>query len=182
MNKLGLIVITIMIFFLKSNSLANYEKTFYDFKINNIYGDVINFKDFKGNVILLVNTASYCGFTNQYKDLQIIWDKYKLDGLIVLGVPSNSFQQEKKEDQEVKNFCEVNFNITFPLTTITEVKGKNAHDIYKWARENHGKSAIPKWNFYKILINKDGKIEETYSSFTKPTSGKIISKIEKLLN
>ena len=182
MNKLGLIVITIMIFFLKSNSLANYEKTFYDFKINNIYGDVINFKDFKGNVILLVNTASYCGFTNQYAELQNLWDNYKSKGLVVIGVPSNSFNQEKKNNSDVKEFCEVNFNINFPLSVITKVKGEDAHDIFKWAKENHGKSAIPKWNFHKILINKQGKVEETYSSFTKPYSKKIIDKIEKLLN
>ena len=82
---------------------------------------------------------------------------------------------------EVKEFCEVNFNINFPLTAITEVKGENAHEIFKWAKENHGKSAVPKWNFYKILINKEGKIEDTYSSFTKPLSNKIIKKIESIL-
>ena len=84
-----------------------------------------------------------------------------------------SFNQEKKVNSEVKKFCEVNFNINFPLTEITDVKGDNAHEIYKWAKENHGKSAIPKWNFYKILINKEGKIEDTYASLTKPTSKKI---------
>ena len=100
----------------------------------------------------------------------------------MLGVPSNSFNQEKKKNSEIKKFCEINFNINFPLTTLTEVKGNNAHEIFKWAKENHGKSAIPKWNFHKLLINKMGKIEETYSSLTKPTSKKIISKIESLLN
>ena len=106
---------------------------------------------------------------------------YKSRGLIVLGIPSDSFNQEKKSDDEVKKFCEVNFNINFPLSSITEVKGKNAHDLYKWAKENHGKSAIPKWNFYKILINKEGKIEDTFSSFTKPLSKKITDKIESIL-
>ena len=106
---------------------------------------------------------------------------YKSRGLIVLGIPSDSFNQEKKSDDEVKKFCEVNFNINFPLSSITEVKGKNAHDLFKWAKENHGKSAIPKWNFYKILINKEGKIEDTFSSFTKPLSKKITDKIESIL-
>ena len=106
---------------------------------------------------------------------------YKSRGLIVLGIPSNSFNQEKKSDDEVKKFCEVNFDINFPLSSITEVKGKNAHDLFKWAKENHGKSAIPKWNFYKILINKEGKIEDTFSSFTKPLSKKITDKIESIL-
>ncbi len=165
------------------NSTANakYEKLFFDFNIKSNSGENLNFKDYKNKVVLIVNTASYCGFTNQYADMQKLWDKYKDKGLIVLGVPSNSFNQEKNDDSEIKKFCEVNFNINFPLTSITNVKGDNAHEIYKWARENHGKSAIPKWNFHKILINKEGQIEETYSSFTNPMSKKVISKIETLL-
>ena len=102
--------------------------------------------------------------------------------MIVLGVPSDSFNQEKKVNSEVREFCEVNFNINFPVTEITNVKGENAHEIYKWAKDNYGKSAVPKWNFYKILINKEGKIEDTYASLTKPTSNKITKKIESLLN
>ena len=168
-------------FFFKSTSIADYEKTFFDFKIESINGETINLKEYQDKAVLLVNTASYCGFTGQYEDLQKLWDKYKLDGLIVLGIPSNSFNQEKKENKEVKDFCEVNFNINFPMSTITEVKGDNAHEIFKWAKKNHGKSAIPKWNFFKILINKEGKIEDTFSSFTNPTSNKITSKIEELL-
>ena len=171
-----------MIFFFKNIAMANYEKVFYDFQIESINGEIINFKEYENKVILLVNTASYCGFTKQYDDLQKLWDQFKSKGLIVLGIPSNSFNQEKKNNSEIKKFCEMNFNINFPLSTLTDVKGNNAHEIFKWAKENHGKSAIPKWNFYKILINKDGKIEETYSSLTKPTSNKIIKKIESLLN
>ena len=165
------------------NSTANakYKKLFFDLNIKSNNGDILNLKDYKNNVVLIVNTASYCGFTNQYADMQKLWDKYKDKGLLVIGVPSNSFNQEKNEDTEVKKFCEVNFNINFPLTSITSVKGDDAHEIYKWARQNHGKSAIPKWNFHKILINKDGKVAETYSSFTNPMSKKVISKIETLL-
>ncbi len=170
-----------MIFF-KNSSHAEYEKIFYDFKINSITGDQIDLKDFKGRPILIVNTASYCGFTKQYNDMQELWEKYRDRGLIVLGVPSNSFNQEKSDNSAVKEFCEVNFNINFPLTEITDVKGDNAHEIYKWAKENYGKSAVPKWNFYKILINKEGKIEDTYASLTSPTSNKITKKIENLLN
>ena len=169
-------------FFFKSSSNAEYEKIFYDFKINSITGDVIDFNDFKGKPILVVNTASYCGFTKQYNDMQKLWEKYKNKGLVVLGVPSNSFNQEKKNNADVKEFCEVNFNINFPLSEITDVKGENAHEIYKWAKENYGKSAIPKWNFYKILINREGKIEDTYASLTNPNSKKITSKIEFLLD
>ena len=170
-----------MIFF-KNSSHAEYEKIFYDFKINSITGDQIDLKDFEGKPILIVNTASYCGFTKQYNDMQELWEKYRDRGLIVLGVPSNSFNQEKSDNSAVKEFCEVNFNINFPLTEITDVKGDNAHEIYKWAKSNYGKSAVPKWNFYKILINKEGKIEDTYASLTSPTSNKITKKIENLLN
>ena len=168
-------------FFFKNTSLADYEKTFFDFKIESISGEIINLNEYKNKAVLLVNTASYCGFTKQYSDLQELWEKYSPKGLVVFGVPSNSFNQEKKNDKDVKKFCEVNFNINFPITTITDVKGENAHEIYKWARNNHGSSAIPKWNFHKILINKDGIIEETYNSFTSPMSNKITNKIESLL-
>ena len=182
MKNLLIFGLTIIMIFFKNSSHAEYEKIFYDFKINSITGDQIDLKDFKGKPILIVNTASYCGFTKQYNDMQELWDKYKDKGLIVLGVPSNSFNQEKSDNSAVKEFCEVNFNINFPLTEITDVKGDNAHEIYKWAKENHGKSAVPKWNFYKILINKEGKIEDTYASLTSPTSKKITKKIESLLN
>tara|TARA_B000000609_G_C24046777_1_gene278979 strand:- start:170 stop:709 length:540 start_codon:yes stop_codon:yes gene_type:complete len=176
-----LITILIFMFFFNNYVKANYDKVFYDFKIKSISGENINLSKYKNKVILVVNTASYCGFTKQYSDLQDLWQKYKSKGLVVLGIPSNSFNQEKNLDSEVKKFCEVNFDIDFPLTTITDVKGKNAHEIYKWAEKNYGKSAIPKWNFYKILINKEGKIEDTYSSFTNPNSDKILKKIEKIL-
>jgi len=181
MNKKLILGFTIIMFFFKSSALANYEKIFFDLNIESISGKTINFSDFKNKVILIVNTASYCGFTNQYEELQDLWNKYNKKGLIVLGVPSNSFNQEKKNSSEVKEFCEVNFNITFPLSTITEVKGNNAHEIFKWAKNNHGSSAVPKWNFHKILINKEGKVEDTFSSFTKPLSNKIINKIESIL-
>ncbi len=168
-------------FFFNNVAKSDYEKIFYDFNIESINGELIDFKEYKNKVVIVVNTASYCGFTNQYQELQELWDNYKSKGLVVLGVPSNSFNQEKKNNDQVKEFCEVNFNINFPLTTITEVKGDNAHDLFKWAKNNHGKSAIPKWNFHKILINKEGKVEDTFTSFTKPMSKKIVSKIENIL-
>ena len=182
MKKLIFTCLVFIMFFFKNLSEANYDKIFFDFKINGITGETIHLSDYKNKVILVVNTASYCGFTKQYDELQELWDLYKEKGLIVLGVPSNSFNQEKSNDADVKEFCEVNFNINFPLTTITEVKGKNSHEIFKWAKENHGKSAVPKWNFHKILINKDGIVQNTYSSFTNPTSSKILKEIEKIIN
>ena len=181
MKKKIILGLTIIMFFFKNSAMANYDKIFFDFKIESITGELINFNDYKDKVILVVNTASYCGFTKQYEELQELWDTYKSQGLIVLGIPSNSFNQEKANNLEIKKFCEVNFNINFPLSTITEVKGKNAHDLFKWAEKNYGKSAVPKWNFHKILINKDGKIEDTFVSFTKPMSKKIVQKIEEIL-
>ena len=182
MKKLVLIVLVFIMFFFKNFASANYNKVFYDLQINSISGELIDFKEYKDKAILVVNTASYCGFTKQYEGLQKLWEKYESKGLIVLGIPSDSFNQEKKTNKDVKKFCEVNFDITFPLTAITNVKGEKAHEIFKWAKENHGKSAIPKWNFYKILINKEVKVEDTFSSLTKPTSQKIIQKIEKILD
>tara|TARA_B100001769_G_scaffold245113_1_gene214684 strand:+ start:378 stop:923 length:546 start_codon:yes stop_codon:yes gene_type:complete len=181
MKKIVIALITVMFFFNNDSALSNYEKVFFDFEIKSVNGEIIQFKNYKNKVILLVNTASYCGFTKQYEDLQNLWDEYKSKGLMVIGIPSNSFNQEKKSDNDVKDFCEVNFNIDFPLSTITEVKGENAHEIYKWAEKNHGKSAVPKWNFHKILINKEGKVVETYTSFTSPQSKKIKKEIIKLL-
>ena len=108
--------------------------------------------------------------------------KYKDRGFYVIGVPSNQFGgQEPGTNSEIKDFCETNFNITFPITDKVDVKGDNVHEIYKWAKKNFGNSTVPKWNFHKILINKDGKIEEAFGSFTKPMSTKIISKLEKIL-
>ena len=158
------------------------NKNFYDFSIKSINGELINLSNYKNKVILLVNVASYCGFTKQYNDLQKLWDMYKNKGFVVLGVPSNSFNQEKNNNNEIKKFCEVNFGINFPMTSIYDVKGDNAHEIYKWAEKNHGKSAVPKWNFHKILINKNGRIHDTFAPFTKPMSKKIINAVEEILN
>ena len=181
MKKLIFVVLVFIMFFFKNFASAKYDKVFYDLQINSISGELIDFNKYKDKAVLVVNTASYCGFTKQYEGLQKLWEKYESKGLIVLGIPSDSFNQEKKSNKDVKEFCQVNFDISFPLTAITDVKGENAHEIFKWAKENHGKSAVPKWNFHKILINKEGKVEDTFSSLTKPTSQKIIQKIDKTL-
>ncbi len=161
---------------------AEYEKKFFDFEVKDINDEILDLSSFKNQTILLVNVASNCGFTKQYSDLQELYEKYSDKGLIVLGVPSNQFGgQEPGSNKEIKDFCETNFNITFPMTGKYDVKGKNAHPIYLWAKENYGNSAVPKWNFHKILINKYGKIEDTFSSFTEPMSKKLINKIEKIL-
>ncbi len=166
-----------------TKALAEYSKTFYDFNLNDIDGEELDLSQYKGKAVLLVNVASNCGFTSQYAGLQKIWENYKSKDLVVIGVPSNQFGgQEPGTNEDIKEFCKVNFKINFPMTDKVNVKGSDAHPIYKWALENHGKSAVPKWNFHKILINKEGKIENTYSSLTKPTSKKILKDIENILN
>ena len=161
---------------------ANYEKIFFDLSIKNIDNKVIHLNKYKDKTILLVNVASQCGFTKQYSSLQTLYAKYKNQGLIVIGIPSNQFGgQEPGSNDEIKDFCETNFNITFPITDKVDVKGDNAHQIYQWAKKNHGKSTIPKWNCHKILINKDGKIHDTFNSFIDPLSKKIINQIESIL-
>ena len=165
-----------------NKTISNSNQTLFDFKINLINEDELVFSKFKGKTILLVNVASKCGFTKQYGDLQNLYNLYKNKGLIVIGIPSNQFGgQEPGSESEIKNFCETNFGITFPMTKKYDVKGDNAHPIYVWAKETFGKSTIPKWNFHKILINKEGKIEDTFASFTNPMSKKIVKKIEQIL-
>ena len=161
---------------------AKYEKLFFELNIDNINGEKLDLNKFKGKTILLVNVASKCGFTKQYTDLQSLYEKYSDQGLVVIGIPSNQFGgQEPGSNKEIKEFCETNFNITFPMTDKVDVKGKNAHKIYMWAKENYGSSSVPKWNFHKILINKKGKIQNTFNSFVAPLSKKIINEIELIL-
>ena len=180
-KKILLFIIILMFSFLNKTIPAN-NKSLYDLKINSINGNELNFSSMKGKTILLVNVASKCGFTAQYNELQELYEKYQDKGLVIIGVPSNQFgSQEPGSETEIKDFCETNFNITFPMTSKYDVKGDEAHPVYLWAKETYGKSAIPKWNFHKILINKDGKIEDTFVSFTNPLSKKIIKKLEQVL-
>lgn len=180
-NLIYLLVIVVMFSFSKKVE-AKYEKLFFDLSITSVDGKKINFSDFKDKTILLVNVASKCGFTNQYTGLQQLYDKYKKDGLVIIGIPSNQFGgQEPGTNSEIKNFCETNFNINFPITEKVYVKGDFAHEIYTWSKKNYGKSTIPKWNFHKILINKNGKIQNTFNSFVDPLSKKIIKEIESIL-
>ena len=152
-----------MIAFFTTKINGSYDKIAYDFSFKDLDGSEIKLSEYKNKVLVVTNVASYCGFTSQYEDLQEIWEKYQKRGLIVIGVPSNSFNQEKE-------------------TNKVDVKGNEAHNFYKWASKNHGKSAIPKWNFHKIIISKDGKVFDTFSSMTRPTSKKFVKVLEQALN
>ena len=181
---INLLIIVLTVIFnsnIKVNSMEN--KKLYDIEIESINGEIISLSKYKGKTIFLVNVASNCGFTKQYADLQNLWEKYRENDLIVIGVPSNQFGgQEPGSNTEIKDFCETNFNINFLMTSKQDVKGENAHEIYKWAKISYGKSAVPKWNFHKILINNEGIIVDTFASFTNPMSKKVVLKIEKILN
>ena len=166
-------------FFSKGN--AQYNQLATDFSFKNIEGNVIDLADYKEKVIIVVNVASRCGFTNQYKDLQALWSKYKKKDLVVIGVPSNNFRQEPGSNKEIKDFCETTFGIDFPITQKIDVIGNKSHPFYVWAKKNHGSSAVPKWNFHKIIIGKNGKVANTFSSITNPSSNKFISSIEEEL-
>ena len=181
-KNIQLILIIIIMFTFFKRVEAKYEKLFFDHQIENINNKAIDLNDFKGKTILLVNVASKCGFTEQYKGLQSLYEEYRKQGLVVIGVPSNQFGgQEPGSNKEIKDFCETNFDITFPMTDKVDVKGEKAHELYTWAKENYGSSTVPKWNFHKILINKEGKIQDTFNSFVAPLSKKIINEIELIL-
>ena len=165
-------------FSLFNSASANYKKLAYDFQFKGIDGKIIKLSDFENKVIVVVNVASRCGFTNQYSDLQKLWETYQNKDLIVLGVPTNDFKQEPGSNSDIKDFCETNFNINFPMSEKINVIGNDSHPFFKWAKENHGMSAVPKWNFHKIIIGKDGKIADTFSSITKPSSKRFINSID----
>jgi|TARA_B100001063_G_C16384110_1_gene366881 glutathione peroxidase len=153
----------------------------YDYSFNAIDGGQIKLSDYKDKVIVVVNVASRCGYTPQYEDLQTLYNNYKNKDVIVIGVPTNNFKQEPGSNEQIKDFCETNFGISFPMTEKINVIGSNSHPFYKWAKKDFGMSAIPKWNFHKIVIDKNGKIKDTFASFTKPNSKKFIRLIEKLI-
>ncbi|MEM9838613.1 MAG: glutathione peroxidase [Pseudomonadota bacterium] len=137
---------------------------------------------FAGKPVLVVNTASKCGFTPQYEALQTTYETYKDQGLIVLGVPSNDFGgQEPGSAEEIEEFCRLNFGVTFPMAAKSVVQGQNAHPFYAWAADTFGDQAVPKWNFHKILIGRDGAPKAAFSSSVTSTSKPIVAAIEDAL-
>lgn len=154
----------------------------HDFAFSSIEGDALPMSVFKGKIVLVVNTASLCGFTRQYEALQSLWSRYRDRGLIVLGVPSNDFgSQEPGTADEISTFCEVNYGIDFPMTDKVQVKGDAAHPFYRWAARQVGFAGKPRWNFHKYLIGPDGRLIDWFSTPTKPTAARVIEAIEALL-
>jgi len=137
---------------------------------------------FKGKVILIVNTASKCGFTKQYAGLEKLYETYKDQGLVILGVPSNDFgQQEPGDGEEIAHFCKLNYGVSFPMTSKEIVSGSKAHPFYQWAYAELGFGSAPKWNFHKYIVNRQGKLVTYFFSTTKPDSKKLIKAIEEAL-
>ena len=152
-------------------------ESIYSISINSLTGEPINFNNFKGKKIIIVNTASECGFTNQYAGLQELYDMYK-DKLIVIGVPCNQFGgQEPGTSKDIESFCQVNYGVTFLMTEKVDVKGEKQHPLYAWLTKkelNGVKNSTVKWNFQKYLIDENGNLIDYYYSITKPNSSKII--------
>ena len=177
MKKILILFIIMFSFFNKS--FANYTQLAHEFQFKGIQGEMIKLDDYKNKVIVVVNVASRCGFTYQYDGLQALWENYKEKDVVVIGVPTNDFKQEPSSNKEIKDFCEQNFNISFPMTEKTNVIGKNLHPFFNWAKKNYGNGAVPKWNFHKIVIGKNGKVVDTFASITKPSSKRFLDLIEK---
>ena len=159
------------------------ETTAYDFSFTTLMeGKPLPIKKFKGSVILIVNTASSCGFTSQYEGLQKLYENYKDKGLVIIGVPSNDFGgQEPGSNQEIAHFCKINYGVNFPIASKETVSGKNAHPFYLWARKVLGFGTAPKWNFHKYLINRKGELIDYFHSTTSPDNERIKNSIEKAL-
>ena len=175
----GLLIAMIMLSPTLAAAEGSSKQTAHSFDFTSIDGQPLPMKSFSGKAVLLVNTASRCGFTPQYDALQAVWQRYRDRGLVVLGVPSNDFgNQEPGTEAEIKQFCEVNFNVDFPMTSKVHVKGEEAHPFYRWAAQELGFDAKPRWNFHKYLISPDGRLVDWFSTPTSPTSEPVLRAIE----
>ena len=169
-----------LLFFTAINqSFAKTNMSIYNFSFTNIDGKLVNLEDFRGKPLLIVNTASRCGFTPQYEDLQNLFLEYKHTDLTIIATTSNSFNQEYETAEEIKKICLVNYDVGFMTSSPIKVKGVNAHPIYSWIKNEYNK--MPRWNFYKYLFNREGKLIGSWSSITKPNSFRIKRKINSII-
>ncbi|MBL8630040.1 MAG: glutathione peroxidase [Rhodospirillaceae bacterium] len=154
----------------------------YDYSFQTIEGKPLPLSSYKGKAVLVVNTASFCGYTPQYTGLQSLWDEYKDKGLVVLAVPANDFgSQEPGTAAEIKDFCESKYDVTFPLASKEVVKGNDAHPFYKWAAQTLGEDKAPKWNFHKYLIDPNGGLIAAFPSKVEPKSPELMAAVDKAL-
>ena len=162
---------------------AAQDQTAYDFSFKTLADNKpLPLAQFKGKVILVVNTASHCGFTPQFKGLEKLYETYKQQGLVIIGVPSNDFGgQEPGNSREIADFCTINYGVSFPMTAKEVVSGAKAHPFYVWAKKTLGFGTAPKWNFHKYLINRQGILIDYFNSTTSPDSSSVTNAIEKAL-
>ena len=177
--KIHILIVFLTMFLFNNISMAEEKITLFDFSFEDIDGNLVNLQKFKGKPILVVNTASRCGYTPQYANLQNLFLEYKDSDLTIIATTSNSFFQEYEDSEEIKKVCLVNYGVGFVTSSPMEVRGSNAHPIYSWIYENYNKR--PKWNFFKFLFNRDGILIDSWSSITKPDSSKITNQIDKLI-
>ncbi len=167
----------VIILFFSSVAPALTDATKFSFK--SIDGGSLDIGAYEGKAVLVTNTASRCGFTNQYSHLEKLHQSYKDKGLVVIAVPSNDFNQELSSSSKVKEFCDISFDLTLPMTEITSIRGKNAHPFYRWLKKEH--NFQPKWNFYKVLLDKNGHFHSSFNSLTKPNSTSILKVVDEIL-
>ena len=178
----NIIIFTYLVFMMFGTAKTVSAETAYDFSFPAIDGGSLNLADYQGKVVMVVNTASACGFTDQYDDMQTLYETYQDQGFVMLAVPSNDFgSQEPLQGEKITEFCEVNFNTTFPITDKAVVKGEDAHPFYQWAAGELGSLAKPRWNFHKYLIDRNGNLVNWFSTPTKPSSSKVKKAVEALL-
>jgi len=170
----------LLIFLLICNKAMSKENgSIYDFNFINIDGNLVNLSTFQGKPLLIVNTASRCGFTPQYEGLQTLFTEYRKSDLTIIATTSNSFNQEYTNPEDIKKICLLNYGVGFITSSPMNVKGNNLHPMYNWIKNQYNKS--PKWNFYKYLFDRNGKLVDSWSAMTKPNSSKITLKIEQLI-
>ena len=164
---------------LNNTLLSSDTVNLYDFSFEDIDGNQVNLNKFAGKPILIVNTASRCGFTPQYANLQNLFQNYRKSDLTIIATTSNSFNQEYLDTEDIKKICLVNYDVGFVTSSPMNVKGNNLHPIYSWIEEEYNEK--PKWNFYKFLFDRNGQLVKSWSSMTKPDSSKITKLIDQLL-
>ncbi|MDT8401392.1 MAG: glutathione peroxidase [Bacteroidales bacterium] len=172
-------IIFIMIMAASVSSLYSQGQSIYDFKVQTLEGEDFSFEQLKGKKVMIVNTASKCGFTPQYEDLQELWEQYGGDDFIIIGFPANNFMnQEPGSDEEIKEFCTRNYGVTFPMMSKVSVKGNDMHPVYKWLTEkelNNFEDSKVQWNFQKYLIDEKGKLVKVIKPRVKPTDPEILN-------
>ena len=177
--KFRIILVFLIMIFVNKATYSKENQNLYDFSFVDIDGNQVNLNKFTGKPVLIVNTASRCGYTPQYANLQNLFLEYKDSDLTIIATTSNSFYQEYEQADDIKKICLVNYGVGFVTSSPMDVKGSNAHPIYSWIDNAYNKK--PKWNFFKFLFDRNGELVETWSSMTKPDSSKITKQIDKLI-